>query len=151
MRFRYSAWAFASPARTRGDPVSAATAVAAVDYAAGDISVDQNWQAFSPIIADQMLQARQDVRRTLGILPNAPSQEVVNRMLGASFALRHGDRAAALSALNTPNFTLGPERTLALLTDLPFIPIANRATIQAEGALNGTFCALGCARGGSFL
>jgi hypothetical protein len=45
---------------------------------------------------------------------------------------------------SAPIFTLRPTQTLALLTNMPFIRPVNIATIQAEGMLNGTFCALGC-------
>lgn len=144
---QYTSWAFASPARTRNDPASAARAVAALDYVAGAISTSPAWQHSSPLVANEMLHARQAVRRTLGILPAAPSQAVVNSMIGASLALAHHDRTAALAALNAPFFTLGPEQTLAVLTDLPPIRQANIATAHAEGALNGTFCAFGCFSG----
>ncbi|HSU07217.1 MAG TPA: hypothetical protein VLI93_16765 [Acetobacteraceae bacterium] len=141
---QYSAWAFASPTRTQGDPISAARAVAAMDFAAGAINTTPSFQYASPIINDEMLQARQAVRRALGIAPNARSQVVVTSMIGVSLALAHGDRAAALTNLSAPIYTLGPEQTLALLTNMPFIHTANVATIEAEGSLNGTFCMLGC-------
>jgi hypothetical protein len=144
----YAAWAFASPARTRNDPVSAARAVATLDYLGGELINNHAWVAFSPIIADQMVDARTAMRRTLGIATTAPSQFVVNSMLNASAALAHGDRQAALTFLSGPVYTLGPDQTLALLTNMPFIHVANVATIEAEGAANGTFCALGCAPGG---
>ena len=51
-----------------------------------------------------------------------------------------------MQALNSPIFTLGPERTLALLKDLPYIPIANIATMQALGALTHPECPFGCFR-----
>ncbi len=148
---QYAAWAFASPSRTRNDPASAARAVATLDYLGGALINNPAWMAFSPILADQMVDARTAMRRALGIAPTAPSQFVVNSMLNASAAMTHGDRQAALTFLSGPIYTLGPDQTLALLTNLPFIHMANVATIQAEGAMNGTFCALGCARGGSFL
>ncbi len=144
MPSRYSSWAFASPARIRNDPASAARAVAALDYAAGAINTNPRLQFMSPVINNEMLDARQAVRRVLGIPPTAPSQAVVNSMVGVSLALGSGDRTQALAALNTPIFTLGPERTLALLTNMPRVREANIATSQAEGAINGTFCALGC-------
>jgi hypothetical protein len=142
---QYSSWAFASAARTRGDVVSAANAVAALDYAAGVLNTNLQWMQMSPYISHEMLRAREAVRRVLGVAPNAPSQALVNSMVAVSFAMSHGNLPAALSALNSPIFTLGPERTLALLTNLPFIRTANIATSMAEGALNQRFCPFGCA------
>jgi hypothetical protein len=143
----YANWAFSSPARTRNDPASAARAVAALDYAAGAINSSPRLEFMSPVINAEMVDARQAVRRVLGIPPNAPSQEVVNSMITVSLALGSGNRAEALAALNAPIFTLGPERTLAVLTNMPPVRQANIATAQAEGAINGTFCALGCNSG----
>lgn len=142
---QYSAWAFASSARTRGDPASAANAVAALDFAAGYLNTNVQWRQLSPYISHEMLTAREAVRHVLGVTPDAPSQALVDSMVGVSFALSRGDQAAALNALNSPIFTLGPERTLALLTNMPYIRVANIATTMAQGALNQTFCPLGCA------
>jgi hypothetical protein len=137
-------WAFSSPVRTRNDPASAARAVAALDYSAGAINTNPTLEFTSPVINHEMLDARQAVRRVLGIPPTAPSQAVVSGMVAASLALGSGDPAQALAALNTPIFTLGPQQTLAVLTNMPAVREANIATSQAEGAINGTFCALGC-------
>ncbi len=142
----YTAWAFSSPARIRNDPANAARAVAALDYLGGVLNSNINWSSQAPLIGSEMLQAREAVRKVLGVAPTATSQEVVNSMITVSLALGAGDRAAALQALGPPIFTLGPERTLAILTDMPPVRVANIATQHAEGALNGTFCTLGCYR-----
>ncbi len=145
---QYTSWAFASPARTRNDPIAAARAVAALDYVAGVLNTSPSYRFSSPVISSEMLDARQAVRRELGIVPTVSSQAVVNSMIAVSSALAQGNQAAALAALNTPIFSLGPEKTLAVLTNMPLIREANIATSQAEGALNGTFCALGCFNSG---
>jgi hypothetical protein len=75
-----------------------------------------------------MLQARADIRRVLGIAPDAPSQSVGNAMLAVQAALDAGDRARALTALSAPIFTLGPEPTFALLGALPYVQAANIGT-----------------------
>jgi hypothetical protein len=124
-------WAFASPARTRNDPVDAARAAAAVDYLAGELSSSPRWAGMSPLTKRQMLEAREEVRRTFGIAPGAPSQLVVDGLLGAANALAAGDRPAALAALHTPVFIWPPEQTLARLSDMPFLPTANVATQRA--------------------
>jgi hypothetical protein len=132
----YSAWAFAAPSRTRGDPASAARAVAAIDYLAGQLNTNPEWRQMDQMVSTQMLSAREAVRRVLGIAAGASSQAVVNSMVALSIALGGGNRTAALRTLQAPIFILGPERTLALLSDLPFIPAANVATSEASAALN---------------
>ncbi len=143
---QFTSWAFAAPSRTHGEPAVAARAVAGLDYLAGVLNTDPQWRAGSPIISAEMLRAREQVRRALEIVPTASSQEVVNDLTTVYVALANGDQAMAMQALSSPIFTLGPERTLALLNDLPFIPMANTATMQALQALNGVHCPLGCFR-----
>lgn len=144
---QYTSWAFAYPARTRNDPVSAARAVAALDYLAGYLQTAPNARGMNPIISDQMVTAREAVRQTLGIAPTAPSQLVVNVMDATASDLSAGNRPAALQALSSPAFTLGPERTLATLTNLPYIRMANIATGQAFAAITGN-CII-CNHGGA--
>jgi hypothetical protein len=124
-------WAFANPARTRNDPIDAARAAAAVDYLAGELSSNPRWVAMSPITKGQMLQAREEVRRAVGVAPGAPSQLVVDDLLGAANALAAGDRPAALAALRAPVFIWPPDETLARLSDMPYLPTANVATQRA--------------------
>ena len=124
-------WAFADPARPPNDPADAARAAAAVDYLAGELSSSPRWTAMSPITKGQMLQAREEVRQALGIAPGAPSQLVVDGLLGAANAVVAGDRTLALAALRTPAFTWPPEQTLARLSDMPFLPMANVASQRA--------------------
>ena len=138
---QYAAWAFAWPSRTENDPLSAARAVAALDYAAGDINTNQRWVGLSPIVWNEMLIARTDVRRVLGVPADAPSQAVVNAMTLTMLALEAGDRAQALAVLSSPMFTFGPERTLAVLTNLPYVRMANVATSDVENTLNCVRCA----------
>jgi hypothetical protein len=132
----YSAWAFAVPSRTHGYPGAAARAVAALDYEAGALNTDPVYKYLSPIVNVTILQAREQTRSALGILPTATSQQVVNALTTVYVALANDDRARAFEALSSPIFTLGPERTMALLNNLPFIRAANIATMQALGALS---------------
>jgi len=129
-------WAFASAARTRNDPADATRAVAALDYLAGNLSVSPRWVAVSLITKRQMLEARAETRAALGIAPDAPSQFVVDRMMQAADALTLNDVPAALAILTTSAFTLGPERTLAELADMPYLRTANIATQYASGEMD---------------
>lgn len=140
---QYAAWAFASPSRTRNDPLSAAKAVAALDYAAGNVNTNQFFIGLNPLVSQQMLIGRSAMRRALGIPENAPSQAVVNAMTQVMLALEAHNQGAAVAALSSPVFTFGPDRTFALLTNLPYIQMANIATINTENAINGGCMACG--------
>jgi hypothetical protein len=128
----YAAWAFASPANTRGNPVAAMRAVIALEYLPGELRENPRWIGMDGSIKMRMAQARGEVRQILGIPPDAPAQLVVNASLWASSALMAGDRDGALHALSAPWFTLGPEQTLARLSNLPYVQEANLSTSRAE-------------------
>lgn len=126
-----SAWAFASPANTKGNPVAAATAVIALEYLPGELKSSPEWRSLDPSIPNRLDGARTAVRRILGIRPDASPQAVVNAMLALNLDLRAGNQAAALHELGPPLFTLPPERTLAILSNLPYVEEASLATAQA--------------------
>jgi hypothetical protein len=134
-----SSWAFAAPSRTLGSPVDAAKAVLAVDYLAEELAANPRWLQVSPITKQQMLEARAETRLAVGIAPDAPSQLVANALLQTILGLQAGDRAAVMQALASPIFTLPPEETLQVLTNLPYIRSANIATSEAaiEALPNG--------------
>jgi hypothetical protein len=129
----HSAWAFADPSRTRNDPVDAARAVVAVEYLADELRSNPRWQGLS---GTGMLRARGETRRVLGIAPDAPPRPVVQALLRLIAALRSDDTAAATQALSSPVFTLPSSETLQILSQMPYIPATNIATLQASnGAL----------------
>jgi hypothetical protein len=121
-----------SPARTRGDPVETLRAAVAVEYLAGELNTAPRWAAMSPITKMQMLQARAEFRRVLGIKPDALSQAVVNAEASALWNLERGDVAAAQQALSGPIFTQPPQQTMQVLNDLPLLPAARAATAWAQ-------------------
>jgi hypothetical protein len=127
-----AAYLLGSPARTRNDPVAGLQAAIAVEYLGGELNSSPRWDQMSPLTKMDMLQARHEFRRVLGIRPDAPSQLVVNAEIGAMWALMHGNRAAAEHALSGPLFTQPPPRTLAVLGNLPLLPAARAATASAE-------------------
>jgi hypothetical protein len=126
-----SSWAFAAPGRTRNDPVDAARACAAIDYLAGELSSNPRWLQVSPLTKQQMLQARGDVRRVLGIDPTVRSQIVVDALMRFAAAWQAGDQQAALQALAAPGFTLPPPQQVQALSNLPYVPSANTASMDA--------------------
>jgi hypothetical protein len=126
------------PARCKDSPVDATRSLAAVDYFAGSLQWNARWPDITTLTKTLMLQARTEVRETLGIRPETRSQEVVHRLFAAADALNENDAAAARVALTSPNFTLGPEATLARLSNLPYLPKANWAVQQADQEVFGT-------------
>jgi hypothetical protein len=134
------------PARCKADPVGAIRSVAAVDYFATALQWGGQWPYISGLTKILIVQARAEVRQTLGIRPETPPQEVINRLFAAADALGEQDTAAVLVALTSPNFTLGPEATLARLTNLPYLPKANWAVQEAnrEAFQTNPGCVFGC-------
>ena len=130
--------AFASARRTRDNPVNAARAAAAVDYLAGQLSSSPRWLFISPLIKQQMLQARTDVRRALGIASDASSQAVVNALLQFADAWQAGNQSNAMQALGAPVFTLPATQTLQVLSNMPPMPSINTATMNAANAMRGS-------------
>jgi hypothetical protein len=126
-----AAWAFAAPSRTRGNPVDAARACAAIDYLAGELSSNPRWLSVSPLTKQQMLEARVDVRRVLGIEPGVRSQIVVNALMGFAAAWQANNEPAALQMLAAPGFSLPPPQMVQVLMNLPYVQSANVASIEA--------------------
>jgi hypothetical protein len=126
-----ASWAFASPERTRNNPVDAARACAAIDYLAGQLSSSPRWMSVSPLTRQEMLRARADVRRVLGIAPEARSQVVVNALLQFAAAWQARDQSAALQALSAPGFAFPPQQTVQVLSNLPYVQTANVGSIDA--------------------
>lgn len=125
-------WAFASPGNTAGRPVDGMRAVISLEYLAGVLSSSPRYLNVSPLVQQQLLAARLEVRQALGVPATAPSQAVVDSLIGAETALMAGDAAALRRALTTPVFALGPEATLQRLANLPPLPAANVATQRAQ-------------------
>jgi hypothetical protein len=127
-----AAWAFASPANTRGNPLAAIRAVVALEYLAGELQENPRWVGMDRSVKVRMVQARDDLRLILGIRTDAPPQFVVNALLNASGAVFAGDQAEAARSLSAPVFTRPPEQTLQVLSNLPYVQTANLATSRAE-------------------
>ncbi len=136
-------YAFAHPQAMQGHPARTALAVASLDAMAGQFATGGRWVGMNSLAKQEMLQARLAVRARLGIPADAPSQVVVDDLVGAEQALNRGDRAGAVQALTSRYFSLGPRRTLALLGHFPAMPVANHATMFASNYLFPGGSALG--------
>src|SRR3954447_11210856 len=126
-----SAWAFASPANTRGNPVEAAKAVIALEYLAGELRENPRWVGMDAAIKLHMGQARDGLRQIIGIRQDAPPQFVVNALLQLSAGLQFGNQAEAAQALASLVFTYSPQQTMQILSNLPYNQTANLATARA--------------------
>ena len=126
-----TSYVFGSPDILRGNPVAALRAVACVEYLAVE-SHSPRWIAVSPLTVMQLDQARDELRRVLGIAPDAPPPLVIDTVLRILHDLQLGNTAGARALIRPPLFRLPPDQTLALLTNLPPLPITHAATQQAE-------------------
>ena len=127
-----SAWAFASPANTRGNPIEAAKAVVALEYLSGELKENPRWIGLGSSIPFRLSQARDELRQILGIRLDAPPQVVVNTLLALNLDLATGNHPATMQVLASPLFIQPPERTLQILSNLPYVGTANLATVRAE-------------------
>ena len=128
-------WAFADSGRSYGRPIEAARAAASLDYLAGEIYTSPRWQGVGAITKEQLLEGRQELRTALAVAPGAPSQQVVDRLAFVGNALAADNQPAALNALNTPIFTAGPQQTLATLSNMPYLRMANVGTQNLSNEL----------------
>jgi hypothetical protein len=131
-----AAWAFASPANTRGNPAEAARAIIALEYLPGELTENPRWVGMDSLVKRRLAIARNDVRAVLGVRPDAPPQLVVNAMLALFVDLQVGDRTATSQVLASGLFIYPPDQTLRILSDLPYVQTANLATTRVA---NQTF------------
>ena len=134
-----SSWALKDPATTAGNPARAARAIAAEDWLAGQTILYGNFGTYAPAGELSWQQFRQQARAAIGVPPDAPSQEVVNRLLAVDVALKSGRMDEAKAQLSAPIFTLGPDRTLAALANLPRLPGRDWAFAELNRNLDRSF------------
>jgi hypothetical protein len=130
-----SAYTFGAPASAAGRPDVGAVAAADVEHLATEIPTGPRWVEFTPLVGEELIGARAELRAALGIAPDAPPQAVVDALYAASRAWRAGDAAAAEQALSQPVFRDG-HRTLAVLASLPPLPRTQSATVLAQFELD---------------
>ena len=128
-------YAFADSGRTYGRPVDAARAAIALEYLAGAITNSPRWSNVSVLTKEQLLQGRRELRTALGVAPAATSQQVVNTLVAAETALLAEDRAGAVRSLEGPVYTGSGQRTLEVLDKLPYLRMANIATMRLQNQL----------------
>ncbi|HYZ34688.1 MAG TPA: hypothetical protein VE684_20690 [Crenalkalicoccus sp.] len=127
-----AAGVFGDPASVAGNPVSAARAVAMYEYLAVEIPTGPRWREFSPLVGPELVEGRAELRAALGIAPDAPPQEVIDRLFAASRALQAGDVAAAERILSPPVFVPGGRPLIERLAALPFLPKVSFAANRTQ-------------------
>lgn len=126
-----ASYAFGSPDILRGDPVAALRAVICVEYLAVE-GHSPRWFSVSPLLPMHLDDARDELRRTLGIAQDAPPPLVINVLLRMTADIQSGNMKDARALIRPPLFSLSPDQTLALLANLPPLPATHAATQQAE-------------------
>jgi hypothetical protein len=127
---------FDRPQRMQGRPAYVAEAVGELEWLAVNLSTDQRWAGLAATVPGQMRAARDELRGVLGIRADATANAVIGAMDATIVALRAGNRAGAVAALDQVTAPGGGARALATLEALPAVPVASRATSNAVNALS---------------
>lgn len=119
--------------RLQGRPVDAALAAVQLEVLADAFRNDLRWAPEVSGTARASVEAgRAEMRRAIGIAPDAPAEAVIAQLREAAEALERGSRVRAEAALGGPHFPAGGAATLARLSRLPFLPRVS----EAAGAAN---------------
>lgn len=127
----------------RGKPAEAAAALAQFEAAVAGIRNPAYQIAITSTEASLLAAAVRQERAALGIPLEIPPQDVAAALGAAVDPLLQNDRAAIRQALSNPFFTLGPDETLARLTNLPPLrdieSVAPLMSRSAESVYGGGF------------
>jgi len=122
--------------RWAGRPAEAAVAAEQLEFLASELATNPRYApVVNPAVVQQLNVARQEMRRYLGIAPDADPQVVITGLRRASDALHASSRARAEAALAGPAFTAGPAATLDRLAAMPRLP----RTAEAAGMVAADF------------
>jgi hypothetical protein len=124
MAFDAAGW-FARPRANQ--PAQAARAIAEIEFLAVEVPRSPHYASRSATAQTQLLQARNEARRELGVPANADGSAVMRALRDAATALDANDRAAAQAALPASLFTAGPAATIQRLSRPPRVPSARSA------------------------
>ena len=132
----YAAYTLGTTGNGPTVPANTALALGAVDFLAGDFYTNPRWTSIPAQDKIRMLQGRGELRRALAIAPGATSQQVVDGLIAASAAYGAQDPAGVSAALPRSVFTLGPDGTTRVLSNLPYLVSANVASQNASAFIN---------------
>jgi hypothetical protein len=134
-----ASYGFNHPQTLQGRPAEAAEALAQLEYLAVEIPTGARYRSFNPLAGQELVQARDEARRALGISPAASPQAVIDSLSAFAAGYRRGDRAtaqAALGAVAVPE--IGGAGLGTRLAALPPLPRAAWATARTEQQLRET-------------
>jgi hypothetical protein len=127
--------------RLVGRPAQAALAAVQLEVIADAFRTDPRYMHEVSGTARATVEAgRAELRRAIGIAPEAPPEMVIGQLREAAAALDGGSRVRAEAALTGPAFPAGGAATLARLGRLPFLPRVSEAAGAARteiGRLDG--------------
>jgi len=119
--------------RLAGNPVGAARAAVQLEVLAEAFATDPRYRHdVSGAALHSVRLGQAEMRRAIGIAPDAPEATVIAQLRDAADALEAGSRARAEAALSGPMFPAGAAATLRRLAGLPFLPRVS----EAAGAAN---------------
>jgi hypothetical protein len=105
--------------RYRGRPAEAAAALAQFEACVAGLRDPANGLAFPERFAPLLVEGIREARAAIGVPIDVLPQTVAAALGAAVEPLVRNDQAAIRQALSNPIFTLGPDATLARLSDLP--------------------------------
>jgi hypothetical protein len=122
--------------RLAGRPAQAALAAVQLEVIADAFRNDPRYMHEVSGTARATVEAgRAELRRAIGIAPEAPPTMVIGLLRDAATALESGSLARAEAALTGPAFPDGGAATLAQLGRLPFLPRVSAAAGAANAEI----------------
>lgn len=122
--------------RLAGNPRRAALAAVQLEVLAEAFSGDPR---YSHEVSGATLHAvrlgRGELRRAIGIAPDAPAEAVIAQLREAAAALDAGRIGRAEAALSGPMFPDGPQAALSRLRRLPYLPRVSEAAAAANAEI----------------
>ena len=103
-------------------PAAAARAIAELEWLADTLPNNPRWMTASDVGINSLIESRWTARRALGIPQSAPAQAVINGLAAAARAIDDNNSAALSAALPRSTFPLGPQQTVARLSQPPSLP-----------------------------
>lgn len=111
-----------------GQPARAARAAVQMEVLAAGFESDPGFSHQAPgSVRHATGLGRAEMRRAIGIAPDASPELVIDTLRDAAAALDAGSPARAEAALSSPAYPAGPAATLARLSRLPYLPRVSEA------------------------
>lgn len=103
---------------------------ALLEWMAADFAWNPRWSEFTPVLGQQLAQARTEQRAALGMAPGLAPQAALDALLAAARALETGAQPEVPAGVFPQR-----ERFLAAIVTPPALPVSAAATSLAESEL----------------